>query len=87
MKTSNDWNDFKARLDKYYPRIGKPTQVSLEFADDAAADTGKGPQMKGRQLRACESIDFRNFGMSQIKGLGPPKSQKSNRFTGSEAAY
>jgi hypothetical protein len=33
--------DFKAKLDKYYPRQGKPTQLSMEFADDEA-DTGKG---------------------------------------------
>jgi hypothetical protein len=41
MKLSSDWHDFKAKLDKFYPRIGKPTQLSLEFADEEA-DTGKG---------------------------------------------
>jgi hypothetical protein len=41
MKLSNDWYDFKTKLDKNYPRIGKPTQLSMEFADDET-DTGKG---------------------------------------------
>ena len=41
MKLSADWHDFKAKLDKNYPRVGKPTQLSLEFADDEP-DTGKG---------------------------------------------
>ena len=41
MRPSNDWHDFKAKLDKNYPRIGKPTQLSMDFADDEA-DTGKG---------------------------------------------
>ena len=42
MKLSSDWHDFKAKLDKHYPRVGKPTQLSMDFADDDAADTGKG---------------------------------------------
>jgi hypothetical protein len=42
MKLSTDWHDFRAKLDKLYPRIGKPTQLSLEFADDAAGDFGEG---------------------------------------------
>lgn len=41
MKLSSDWHDFKTKLDRNYPRIGKPTQLSLEFADDET-DTGKG---------------------------------------------
>jgi hypothetical protein len=41
MKLSVGWHDFKARLDKNYPRIGKPPQLSMEFADDEP-DTGKG---------------------------------------------
>jgi hypothetical protein len=41
MKLSVDWHDFKGKLDKNYPRIGKPTQLSMEFADDEP-DTGKG---------------------------------------------
>jgi hypothetical protein len=41
MRMSGDWYDFKAKLDKYYPRQEKPTQLSMEFADDEA-DTGKG---------------------------------------------
>ena len=32
-------------------------------------------------LRGCESFDFGEFGMSQIKGLRAPNSRKSNRFT------
>jgi hypothetical protein len=42
MKLSSDWYDFKAKLDKYYPRLGKPTQLSFDYADEEAADTGKG---------------------------------------------
>ena len=38
---STDWYDFKAKLDKYYPRVGKATQLSMDFADEEA-DTGKG---------------------------------------------
>jgi hypothetical protein len=31
------------QLDRLYPPYGKPTQLSLEFAEDEAeADTGKG---------------------------------------------
>jgi hypothetical protein len=42
MKLSSDWYDFRAKLDRLHPRHGKPTQLSLEFADDAEPDTGKG---------------------------------------------
>jgi len=42
MRLSNDWHDFKAKLDKNYPRVGKPTQLSMDFADDDEPDTGKG---------------------------------------------
>jgi hypothetical protein len=41
MKMSSDWYDFKMKLDRHYPRIGKPTQLSMEFADDEQ-DSGKG---------------------------------------------
>jgi len=41
MKLSNDWHDFRAKLDKLHPRYGKPTQLSLEFAEDEP-DSGKG---------------------------------------------
>jgi hypothetical protein len=41
MKLSMDWHDFRAKLDKLHPRYGKPTQLSLEFAEDEP-DTGKG---------------------------------------------
>ncbi len=41
MKMSSDWYDFKTKLDKHYPRIGKPAQLSMEFADDEQ-DSGKG---------------------------------------------
>jgi len=42
MKLSTDWHDFRAKFDKLYSRYGKPTQLSLGFADDDSADTGKG---------------------------------------------
>ena len=32
----------KAKLDKYYPRVGKPTQLAFEYAKEEEADTGKG---------------------------------------------
>jgi hypothetical protein len=35
------WHDFRAKLNKIHPSYGKPTQLSLEFADDEP-DTGKG---------------------------------------------
>ena len=41
MKLSTDWHDFKAKLDKNYAPIGKPTQLSTEFGDDEP-DSGKG---------------------------------------------
>jgi P63C domain len=41
MKLSADWHDFRAKLDRLYPSYKKPTQLSLEFADDEP-DTGKG---------------------------------------------
>jgi hypothetical protein len=40
MKLSNDWYDFKAKLDRNYPRQGKPTQYTMDFADET--DSGKG---------------------------------------------
>jgi hypothetical protein len=40
MKLGSDWHDFKAKLDKYYPSQGKPTQLSMDFGDEP--DTGKG---------------------------------------------
>jgi hypothetical protein len=42
MKLSGDWYDFKAKLDKNYPRLGKPTQLSFDYANEEEADTGKG---------------------------------------------
>lgn len=42
MKLSNDWHDFKAKLDKNYPRQGKPTQLSFDYATEEEADSGKG---------------------------------------------
>ena len=42
MKLSADWHDFRAKLNKLHPPIGKPTQLSMEFADDKETDTGKG---------------------------------------------
>jgi hypothetical protein len=41
MKLSSDWHDFKAKLDKNYPRQGRPTQLSMEFSENEP-DTGKG---------------------------------------------
>jgi hypothetical protein len=49
-KLSSDWHDFRAKLDKLYPRIGKPTQLSLEFAVEDS-NTGKGLKARGRQPR------------------------------------
>jgi hypothetical protein len=40
MRLSSDWYDFKAKLDKNYPRVGRPTQLSIEFPDEQ--DTGQG---------------------------------------------
>jgi len=42
MKLSADWHDFKAKLDKNYPRVGKPTQLSFDYASEEVEDTGKG---------------------------------------------
>jgi hypothetical protein len=42
MKLSGDWHDFKAKLNRLHPPIGKETQLALEFADEKEADTGKG---------------------------------------------
>jgi hypothetical protein len=41
MKLSVDWHDFRTKLDKLHPRYGKPTQLSLEFAE-GEPDSGKG---------------------------------------------
>jgi hypothetical protein len=42
MRLSDDWHDFMAKLDKYYPRKGKPTQLSFEYGGEEAPDDGKG---------------------------------------------
>ena len=42
MKLSSDWHDFRAKLNRIHPPVGKPTQLSLEFADEKETDTGKG---------------------------------------------
>jgi P63C domain-containing protein len=42
MKLSSDWYDFKAKLDKNYPRIGKPTQLEFDYEKEEAEDTGQG---------------------------------------------
>ena len=42
MKLSSDWYDFRAKLDKYYPRKGKPTQLAFDYSGDDAEDDGKG---------------------------------------------
>ena len=41
MKLSADWHDFIAKLDKHYPPQNKPTQLSMEFANEEP-DTGEG---------------------------------------------
>lgn len=41
MKLSNDWHDFRAKLDRLHPPYGKPTQLSMDFAEDEP-DSGKG---------------------------------------------
>jgi hypothetical protein len=41
MKLSGDWHDFQAKLNRLHPSYRKPTQLSLEFADEEI-DTGKG---------------------------------------------
>lgn len=40
MKLSHDWHDFKAKLDKHYPRYDGPTQLTFEYATED--DDGKG---------------------------------------------
>jgi len=42
MKLSNDWHDFKSKLDRLYPRQGMPTQLSFDYAKEEEADSGKG---------------------------------------------
>jgi hypothetical protein len=42
MKLSADWHDFRAKLDKNYPRQGKPTQLSFDYSNEEAEDDGKG---------------------------------------------
>ncbi|MDB5611672.1 MAG: hypothetical protein JWP25_8572 [Bradyrhizobium sp.] len=41
MMLSNDWYDFKAKLDRLHPPYGKPTQLAMDFAEDEP-DSGKG---------------------------------------------
>lgn len=52
MKLSGDWHDFKAKLDKNYPRVGKPTQLSFEYAGEEE-DDGKGPVTTRPPTRAA----------------------------------
>jgi hypothetical protein len=42
MRLSSDWHDFKAKLDKNYPRQGKPTQLSFDYATEEEEDSGQG---------------------------------------------
>jgi hypothetical protein len=42
MRLSADWHDFLAKLDKYYPRQSKPTQLSFAYGAEEAQDDGKG---------------------------------------------
>jgi hypothetical protein len=41
MKLSANWHDFMAKLDRLHPSYKKPTQLSLEFADEEP-DSGTG---------------------------------------------
>ena len=41
-KLSSDWHEFRAKLNRLHPPGGKPTQLSLEFADEKETDNGKG---------------------------------------------
>jgi hypothetical protein len=40
MKLSSDWHDFKAKLDRLYPRQDVPAQLTLEYSPEE--DTGRG---------------------------------------------
>ena len=40
MRLSADWHDFRAKLDKLYPRHDGPTQLAFEYAGEE--DDGKG---------------------------------------------
>jgi hypothetical protein len=42
MRLSGGWHDFMTKLDKYYPRQSKPTQLSFDYSSEEAADDGKG---------------------------------------------
>ena len=43
MRLSMDWHDFKAKLDRLYPRLDTPTQYALELGvTDDEEDDGKG---------------------------------------------
>ena len=41
MKLSTDWHDFISKLDQFYPRQGRPTQLSFDYGTEEI-DTGKG---------------------------------------------
>ena len=34
MRMSNSWEDFKTKLDRYYPPYGEPSQIDFDFRDD-----------------------------------------------------
>jgi hypothetical protein len=42
IRLSDDWFDFMAKLDRFYPRQGKPTQLSFDYQGDGPQDDGKG---------------------------------------------
>ena len=42
MRLSTDWHDFMSKLDKFYPRQGKPTQLSFDLQGERTEDDGKG---------------------------------------------
>jgi hypothetical protein len=51
MRLSGDWHDFMTKLDKYYPRQGKPTQLSFDCHSTIA------PKKQATTARACEAAN------------------------------
>jgi hypothetical protein len=52
MRLSSDWHDFKAKLDKNYPPLGKATQLSFEKMTTARACNERGRQLRRPYFRA-----------------------------------
>jgi hypothetical protein len=51
MKLSSDWHGFKTRLDKNYPRQGRPTRLSFDYARKRPTTRAGAYNERGRQLR------------------------------------